>query len=874
MKNLFLILFGLTSMVGQMLFGSFVHAAGTVFTPKRFEAEHGVYQDFTLVSDASASNGQYLKISSSGLVRWSVHMDHAGWYLFTFRYRAPSEQVNYFKKTDRTSQIGFGYATSWSFNEWRAKLNAGENIVELSPNWGNGMDLDYIEIDSVDFTPTMTPVNNTFYQFYPRDIVLKLNTYGHRLLSITAGELPLEYSVNEYPHQEDAYWVTIKKTGLINLSQGLHQVMIHLDDQPSLTMNLTVMPNRIPAPLTIIVPDISHGAAVFIILPTGKTLLVDCGKASERDQTLIPLLQRNNVDKIDYFILTHYHEDHDSEDGGEKIKTLFNVDHFYDNTTVKKGETLEIERTKIKILNAGIPSAGSDLNPTSVAFRLEYKGFVYHHGGDCYASQQTSMLNAYPGEIPSHVFHANHHFHGSSDVTFMRTMDPYLVLVQADQAIYARSTYMMVFKKQTAEWLKTNNKRFIEDTPCLEVGMVVIRAYDANHWSYETYFENENTFIPYIHHTMAVEEDRNSPPIFVQKPDSCVTVAANTVELEFVTDKRAFLRYSEIDQPYDEMPHTFETGEGSFYHTVTLKGQHNERKKIYIRMRDVFGNTLNHSEDMEVLFDLSLSPIYWYDLDYPDYDWKEGQGPIGYGNTTDKTTCNIVKTLYLRKSFELADSVKAFGVLLQGHDGMVAYLNGRQIASLNLSTPSPTYDDYATNAPASPITKVVVLDAETLAQLRIGRNVLAVEVHQADVSNPTISADARVFNNLKIFADLKGVWKYYDEGKAPPTLTYRDIMTMVPSAKKELPDEFTVSNNFPNPFNAETCFEVSVPKDGTLEASVYNLRGEKIATLFHGRISCGCQKLFWRVVESPSGVYFVKFTLDTVTNIAKVLLLK
>ncbi|MBN2354816.1 T9SS type A sorting domain-containing protein [candidate division KSB1 bacterium] len=847
------------------------------FTPKLIEAEHGAYEDFALISDAGASNGKFLRIATSGRVRWNVAMEYAGWYLLKFRYKAPSgEHVNYFTKNDRTSQIGFGYATGWNINEWRAKLDAGDNTLELYPNWGSGMDLDYLEIDSVEFALTMTPVNNVFYQAFPRDIVAKINTYGRTVASVTADNQELEHTITEYPHQEDAYWVRIKASSLATIPAGSQQLSINLDGSESLTMNLSVLPALNPAPLTIIVPDISHGAAVIVCLPTGKTLLIDCATAAQRDQTLIPLLHGNNIDKIDYFILTHYHEDHDASDRGAKIKSQFNVDHFYDNTTVKTGQTLDIERTQIKILNTGIPAQGADLNPTSIALRLEYNGFVYHHGGDCYASQQVSMLNAFPGEIRSHLFHANHHFHGSSDVNFMRTMDPYLVLVQAEQAIYARSTYMMIFKKQTAEWLRSNNKRFIEDAPCLEVGTVVVRAWDEDTWTYETYFENEASSIPYIQQTMEWSEDRSNPPQFVEKPDFMLTVAAKTVEVEFVTDKRAFLRFSETDQTFDDMPHEFETVQGAIYHTATLSGENGECKTYYVRAKDMYGNESGTSMAITVTYDLSLTPIYWYEPDYLDSEWKLGQGPIGYGNSTDHTTCETVRALYMCKTFELTDSLTAvgLGVFLKGHDGIIAYLNGRQIASLNMTTLNPDYDSYASNEPVNPLTKVVVLDAEILKQLRIGQNILAMEVHHAEVANPTISGDARVFNNIKIYADLNGDWRYYDAGASPPVLTYRDVYTGIEEAETKPPERFEVSANYPNPFNNRTTFQVTMLARDELRADAYNVRGQKVSALFHDMLPKGQHTIIWEAESLPTGLYFVQLETPETKKLVKTLLLR
>lgn len=108
-------------------------------------------------------------------------------------------------------------------------------------------------------------------------------------------------------------------------------------------------------------------------------------------------------------------------------------------------------------------------------------------GADNYAENQARQLAQFPrGTLRAHVYHANHHFHGSVDAGFLRTMDPVLVLVSAEQAVYARGAYTTVFKQDVESYLKTANGRFREALVTYDVGHIVLRITDADRWTCET----------------------------------------------------------------------------------------------------------------------------------------------------------------------------------------------------------------------------------------------------------------------------------------------------------------------------------------------------------------------------------------------------
>jgi len=89
-----------------------------------------------------------------------------------------------------------------------------------------------------------------------------------------------------------------------------------------------------------------------------------------------------------------------------------------------------------------------------------------------------------------------------------------------------------------------------------------------------------------------------------------------------------------------------------------------------------------------------------------------------------------------------------------------------------------------------------------------------------------------------------------------------------------LPASFVLSPNFPNPFNARTTINYTLPKSGPVTLSVYNLLGQRVATLFEGLQDAGEHKVVWDALSAPSGVYFVRLVSGNKTATNPMVLMK
>ncbi len=110
---------------------------------------------------------------------------------------------------------------------------------------------------------------------------------------------------------------------------------------------------------------------------------------------------------------------------------------------------------------------------------------------------------------------------------------------------------------------------------------------------------------------------------------------------------------------------------------------------------------------------------------------------------------------------------------------------------------------------------------------------------------------------------------------------YKDVDGL--TGVKELnnqPGKFTVSNNYPNPFNPSTKISFNIPKNARVSIEVYNIIGQKVITLLNEKeFNKGEHNIEINLDSLPSGAYIYRLTAkydDKTSNTVskKIMLLK
>ncbi|MCK4359781.1 MAG: T9SS type A sorting domain-containing protein [Candidatus Cloacimonetes bacterium] len=88
-----------------------------------------------------------------------------------------------------------------------------------------------------------------------------------------------------------------------------------------------------------------------------------------------------------------------------------------------------------------------------------------------------------------------------------------------------------------------------------------------------------------------------------------------------------------------------------------------------------------------------------------------------------------------------------------------------------------------------------------------------------------------------------------------------------------VPKEFSI-DTYPNPFNPSMMIKYNVPQRSKVKISVYNIRGQQVASLVDSEHTPGLYYTSWDAIGQASGTYFVKIFAPGFKGIKKVILLK
>lgn len=89
-----------------------------------------------------------------------------------------------------------------------------------------------------------------------------------------------------------------------------------------------------------------------------------------------------------------------------------------------------------------------------------------------------------------------------------------------------------------------------------------------------------------------------------------------------------------------------------------------------------------------------------------------------------------------------------------------------------------------------------------------------------------------------------------------------------------MPATVRLEGNYPNPFNPCTSIEFALPEAVKVRLEVFNIRGQKVATLVDGHLNAGEHSVLWDASDAASGVYLYRLTAGDFVEARKMMLLK
>jgi hypothetical protein len=90
----------------------------------------------------------------------------------------------------------------------------------------------------------------------------------------------------------------------------------------------------------------------------------------------------------------------------------------------------------------------------------------------------------------------------------------------------------------------------------------------------------------------------------------------------------------------------------------------------------------------------------------------------------------------------------------------------------------------------------------------------------------------------------------------------------------EMPVEFNLDVNYPNPFNPSTTIAYQLPRQSHVTLKVYDVLGREVATLVNGIEEPGNKTVSFNAGNLPSGVYYYRLQAGNYIETKKLVLLK
>jgi hypothetical protein len=106
------------------------------------------------------------------------------------------------------------------------------------------------------------------------------------------------------------------------------------------------------------------------------------------------------------------------------------------------------------------------------------------------------------------------------------------------------------------------------------------------------------------------------------------------------------------------------------------------------------------------------------------------------------------------------------------------------------------------------------------------------------------------------------------------TFIIEDPSVSVDDIESGIPEEYDLSQSYPNPFNPSTTIKFSLPEATEVSLKIYNTLGQKVAELVNSKMEAGYYSYVWNASDLTTGMYIYELKTDKFVSVKKMILLK
>jgi hypothetical protein len=156
--------------------------------------------------------------------------------------------------------------------------------------------------------------------------------------------------------------------------------------------------------------------------------------------------------------------------------------------------------------------------------------------------------------------------------------------------------------------------------------------------------------------------------------------------------------------------------------------------------------------------------------------------------------------------------------------------------------------------------------------------------------------DDRYFYIIQVYSNVADgeemTFKYYDSThdevveytesiEFTPDMVFGDGFNTFGLSREALPapEEYNLSDAYPNPFNPTTTLSFSIPTEGVVSLNIYDMTGRLVSTLVDGNLEQGYHSIIWNGMDSnghavSSGMYIYSLKGEGVSITKKMVMMK
>jgi hypothetical protein len=113
-----------------------------------------------------------------------------------------------------------------------------------------------------------------------------------------------------------------------------------------------------------------------------------------------------------------------------------------------------------------------------------------------------------------------------------------------------------------------------------------------------------------------------------------------------------------------------------------------------------------------------------------------------------------------------------------------------------------------------------------------------------------------------------------DSGVIIDNVSVKLPVTSIDDKYNELPQDYYLGVNYPNPFNPKTIINYELPITNYVDLSIFDVLGQKVATLIETKQQPGSYQVEWDASGFASGVYYYRIQAGEFQDVKKMILIR